>query len=126
MSVDQNDGGQAYPEETVELTEGEHVVSRGSARTHWLVRVQNGWVPAAALPSAQVESLEPLPGVVWTRRIRLNLARGTELLCVQSAPQQLNRSPLGFLEAGPSPKRQVHRTGYRVGRGGGLEPDAAK
>lgn len=114
------------PREKVELMEGEHVVPRGSARTHWLVRIRDGWVPAASVPGAHLESLDPEPGTVWTRRVLLQLPRGTLLLRVSSTPQLLDRSPLGFLQAGTRAPRRVTRTLHRVGRNGELahEPEA--
>lgn len=108
-------------EETVELTESESVVPRGSATTHWLVRQQAVWVAVAKHPRALVGKVEPRPGVVWMRRIILRVARGTELLCVHAAPRETARSPLGFLQFGLNPKRRVIRTQYRVGAGGRLE-----
>jgi hypothetical protein len=108
------------PRETVELTESEHVVPRGSARTKWFVRVRDGWTAAGAMPGARVEAVSPGPGMVWTRRIQLELARGTLLMQIVSAPQPVRRTPLEFLESSTTSRRRVLRTLHRVGRAGTL------
>jgi hypothetical protein len=108
------------PRETVELTESEHIVPRGSERVHWLVRVRNGWTAAAAIPGARVESNQPEPGVVWSRRIELELARGTLLQRVCSSPRSVERSPLAHLQSPFSTPRRVLRTLHRVGGRGVL------
>lgn len=116
----------SLPRERVELFEEEHVVARGVGRTHWFVRVRDGWTRAASVPGAQVQSIEPGPGVVWRRRVELELPRGTRLLCVRTSPRTVTRTPLEFLESTLAPAQRVLRTQHRVAHGGQVVPDSPR
>jgi len=109
--------------QTVELFEDEHIVARGSARSTWHVRVNDGWVRARELPGARLQRLEQGPGSVWKCRIELELTPGTELLLTQSVPLVARKTPLAHLESGPGAGRQIREIRHRVGRDGRLERD---
>ena len=125
MSEGSARGSGPPPKERVELYEEEHVVPRGFATAHWLVRDGDVWTPAVRIAGAQVEDITGGPGVVWRRRIQLALSRGAELECVRSAPLTVGKSPLAYLESKPFSSRRVTRKRFRVGRGGELVPESS-
>lgn len=105
--------------ESVELIDEERIVPYGAARTTWLVRQGDGWVTAAKWPGATTESRDAGPGTVWERAVKLELARGTELMRVESRPRPEAPKDLFayFGKKGAHP-RTTRRTHYRVVAGG--------
>ena len=110
------------PLESIELTDGEFVVNRGTRVISWWVKKADGWLNARGWPDAEIEQLESGPGTVWECRIRLALARGTLLMRVESRPTRAARKdPLEYLARETRrARREVKRTYFRVGRCGEL------
>jgi len=106
----------------VELFESETIVARGRRRVAYWVRYNDGWTPAREHPAASVEQLSPAPGTVWERRVCLELAVGTRLLYVESAPRpEPARDPLEYLGMQrQGPKRRSTRRELVVGPRGEL------
>jgi hypothetical protein len=109
--------------ETVTLTEEEVVLTRGAGIVTWLVSHNDGWVRAGSHPRASSEMLDRGSGVVWRTRIKLELARGTELQRIEIRPDVRPRSALEHLEAGSrgAPRAKKIRR-YQVGPRGELVP----
>lgn len=109
--------------ESIELIDEERVVPYGAARTTWLVRQGDGWVSAAEWPGATTEAREAGPGTVWVRAVKLVLARGTELIRVESRPRrEAPKDPFSYLGKRGNHPRTTRRTLYRVEVGGRVRP----
>ncbi len=97
--------------ETVELTESETVVERGRRTLLWRVEWRDGWRRVQDWPEADLEVLDPGPGTVWKRRIRIQVPRGTRLERVVSRPgDATRRDPWDYLA------REVRGTARHVTR----------
>lgn len=107
-------------EVTVELSEGEYIVPRGTREVTWLIRYNDAWVHVSEWPGAEVERCQARPGTVWENLIRLVVLPGSELRRVESRPApQAPRDALDYLKRAPtSVPRRVLRQEFRVnGRG---------
>ena len=113
--------------ERVELIEEECVVTHGTRRIQWFVRVGDSWQRSRQLPSAQCEQLSAGPGTVWQTRIQLELPRGTGLMRKALEPAARSaRDALSYLIANASsPKQRVSHGYYKVGRAGTLQANPA-
>ena len=110
------------PTETVEVTDEERIVERGTSQVNWFVRLNDAWVHVSAWPGARSERLAAGSGTVWQSRTEIDVARGARLMRVESFPRDYAReSPLEYLTRGaPSKARKVRRHYYFVGRRGVL------
>jgi hypothetical protein len=108
--------------ESIELSDGEIVVTRGTRAITWWVKKGEGWVNARGWPGAKVEQLDAGPGTVWQCRLDLELPLGTLLMRVESHPAPAGRKePLDYLEREiRRARRRVIRTYFKVGRRGKL------
>ena len=111
----------AYPREvTVELSEGEYIVPRGTHQVTWLIRLNDDWVHVAEWPGAEVERCQARSGTVWENLTRLVMPPGSELRRVESRPAPADRrDAFEYLKRAPtSVARRVLRQEFRVnGRG---------
>ena len=116
------------PLESIELTDGEFVVKRGTRAISGWVRKSDGWINARESPGAKVEQLDAGPGTVWQCRLDLELPRGTLLMRVESRPVPAARKdPLEYLERETRrARRTVIRTYFKVGRRGELLAERSK
>ena len=106
---------------TIELTDEERVVARGTGEIHWFVRVNDGWVAAAKVPGALSAMGESRgSGVIWRRHTRLELEPGTQVLKIESVPLVLERTPLQHLTKSRSSPRRTRRLVYSVSDRGEL------
>jgi hypothetical protein len=106
---------------SVELVEEEVVRAGGPVTVNWLVRHNDGWVRAPDHPAARSEMLEQTSGVVWRRRVTLELLRGTLLNRLESRPTPGTKSALAYLTTGArGASRRTLRRAYVVGPGGKL------
>lgn len=76
------------PTRAVELEEFEKIVPRGTSVHTWHIRVEGGWLPAMRIPGATVVKERAEPGMVWQRRVRLELASDARLRLQIASPQQ--------------------------------------
>lgn len=105
----------------ITIEDSEHVVPHGARSTTWLVRVRDGWVAARQMEGAFVERLEAGPGTVWRQSITLELAVGSRLLRIDSAPRSQRKTPLEYLESRAVPAaRAVVRREFRLSAEGEL------
>jgi hypothetical protein len=107
--------------ELVVLVNEEFVGERGSVKVAWLVKYNDGFVAAAELPGARSERLDAGPRVVWRTRIDVELARGTEVVRVETRPGAARGSTLDHLTGGARPTRpRILRTRFVVAARGEL------
>lgn len=101
----------------------EAIVPGGVRRVTWLVESDSEWRLASELPGANVEACDVGPGMVWLRRVTLELPPGARLARVESAPERAgSRDPLSYLfEAQPRRGRRTRRSQFIVGVAGKLE-----
>jgi hypothetical protein len=112
---------EAGPPERVVLVAEEFVGERGSVKVSWLVKFNDGFVGAAELPGARSERLDAGPRVVWRARIELYLARGTEVVRVETRPAAERGSTFAHLTGAARPARpRLLRTRFIVGARGEL------
>lgn len=72
---------------TVELEEFEKIVPRGTSVHTWHIRVEGGWLPAMRVPGATAVKEQAEPGMVWQRRVRLELPGDARLRLQIASPQ---------------------------------------
>jgi hypothetical protein len=108
---------------TVELFEGEDIVAGGVRRVRWRVQHGAGLVDASQLPGARVEALASGAGIVWRRRIELELPVGARVERAEVAPS--DERPRGVLEHlgadRRGPAQRVVKTRFFVTADGRLE-----
>lgn len=107
----------------LELESFEAVVPGGVRRVTWLVESEREWRLASELPGASVEMCDVGPGMVWLRRVTLELPPGARLLRVETAPKRaVSQDPLAYLfDATRARARETRRTPFVVGAAGKLE-----
>jgi len=109
--------------ESIELIDEERIVPYGAARTTWLVRQGEGWIRAAVWPGATTEARDAGPGTVWERAVKLVVARGTELMRVESRPRpEAPKDLFAYFGKKSAHPRTTRRTLYRVEAGGRVRP----
>ena len=112
------------PRERVELVNEEFVGERGSVKVVWLVKHNDGFVPASESPGARSERLDAGPRVVWRSRVELELPRGAVVVRVETRPGAARGSTLAHLTGGAKASRpRVVRTRFSVGARGKLVPE---
>lgn len=106
---------------TVEVTEGEYIVPRGTSELTWLIRLNDDWVHVSKWPGAEVERCQVRSGTVWENRTRLPVEAGARLKRVESRPAPyVARDALDYLKRDRAPQRRVLRQEFRVGARGDL------
>jgi hypothetical protein len=98
------------------------VVERGRRTLLWRIEWRDGWRRAEDWPNAELEHVDPGPGTVWERRIRIRVPRGTRLERVISRPgKPVRRDAWDYLAREVrGPARAVTRTRFEVAAHGEL------
>lgn len=108
----------------VRLDSSEAVADGGVRRVTWLIETEEQtWVLAAEYPGARVELGDRRAGVVFQRRVFVQLCLGAQVQKVESEPSRsAPRDLLDYLWISPrGPDRKVRRSFFRVGQKGALE-----
>ena len=108
----------------VELSISESIVERGTSRVSWGVQQADGWVAASEWPDAVIVQVEPGPGTVWERLIRIEVKPGTRVRRREALPAPWQRrTAMQYLEreARGAPL-QVRERFFQVTFRGGLDP----
>jgi hypothetical protein len=98
------------------------VVERGRRTLLWQIEWRDGWRRVEEWPDAELETVDPGPGTVWERRIRIRVPRGTRLERVVSRPgDAARRDAWDYLAREVrGPARHLTRTRFQVSARGEL------